>query len=53
MSQRKPLEGAAAQSELPSTYRELDVAVRKGVIPKARASRLKARTAKASKQAKS
>ena len=42
---------AAAQSELPSTYRELDVAVRKGVIPKARASRLKARSAKGAKAA--
>ncbi len=53
LKKQRGLEGAAAQSELPSTYRELDVAVRKGVIPKARASRLKARTAKASKQAKS
>lgn len=49
LKKQRGLEGTAAEGELSATYRELDVAVRKGVIPKARASRLKARTAKAAK----
>ena len=52
LKKQRGLEGEAAQGELSSTYRELDVAVRKGVIPKARASRLKARSAKGAKAAK-
>ena len=44
------LEGEAARDMIPKTYAELDRAVRKGVIPKSRANRLKSRlTIKAAK----
>lgn len=35
-----------AEASLPATYRQLDKAAKKGVIPKARADRLKSRAAR-------
>ncbi len=45
--------GDEAQASLPATYSELDVAVRKGVLPKSRASRLKSRLARQAQKSSS
>ena len=46
LKRQRTAEGNDAAAILPETHATLDRAVRKGVIPKARASRLKSRTAK-------
>ncbi len=42
-------QGEEAEGLLPATYSEIDTAARKGVIPKARANRLKSRAARHTK----
>jgi len=51
LKRQRATTGEDAVEMLPKTHAELDRAVRKGVIPKSRASRLKSRTAKAAKTA--
>jgi small subunit ribosomal protein S20 len=46
LKRQRAAEGKDAPALLPETHATLDRAVRKGVIPKARASRLKSRTAR-------
>ena len=50
---QRDAEGAEAAQGLPQSYRELDRAARKGVIPKARADRLKSRLARQATQPES
>ena len=47
---QRDAEGAERAQSLPQSYRQLDRAARKGVIPKARASRLKSRLARQANQ---
>lgn len=46
LKRQRTAEGSDAAAILPETHATLDRAVRKGVIPKSRASRLKSRTAR-------
>ena len=46
-TQRTLTDPAEAKKSLPATASEIDRAVRKGLIPRSRANRLKSRTAKA------
>jgi small subunit ribosomal protein S20 len=51
LKRQRAASGEEAVELLPKTHGDLDRAVRKGVIPKSRASRLKSRTAKAARTA--
>ena len=50
---QRDTEGAKALETLPQSYRELDRAARKGVIPQSRADRLKSRLARQANQPES
>ena len=47
LKKQRAADGEDAAALLPTTYRQLDKAAKKGVIPKARADRLKSRAARA------
>ncbi len=46
LKKQRGADGTEAKEQLPASYRELDRAARKGVIPTARADRLKSRLAR-------
>jgi len=46
LKHQRTAEGAEASSSLPGTVSEIDRAVKKGVIPRSRANRLKSRLAR-------